>query len=162
MWGGGRQPLPPTVQLTFTVLANNKNLTWYKDKTAVADCPGATDLPSTAVNACVNSRSKSGSAVRLGVLWRAEITQPRVRLGRDGLHERGGEPGFADPGLTGQQHHLAFAILRLRPPAKQQIQFLVAAYQRRQRAIAMTSAHFSHASRQLRRRKHIHSDTKLT
>jgi len=24
------------------------------------------------------------------------------------------------------------------------------------------SAHFSHASRQLRRRKHIHSDTKLT
>ncbi len=64
------QPLPPTVQLTFTVLANNKNLTWYKDKTAVADCPGATDLPSTAVNACVNSRSKTGSAVRLGVLWR--------------------------------------------------------------------------------------------
>ena len=34
------------------------------------------------------------------VLWRAEITQPRVWFGRDVLHERSGEPGFADPGLT--------------------------------------------------------------
>jgi hypothetical protein len=65
------RPLAPTVQLTFTVLANSKNLTWYKDGTAVTDCPGATDLPAT-VNACVNSRSKTGSStVRLGVLWRA-------------------------------------------------------------------------------------------
>jgi hypothetical protein len=39
------------------------------------------------------------SAVR--VLGRAEITQPRVGFGREALHERGGEPGFADPGLTG-------------------------------------------------------------
>jgi len=65
------QPLGPTVQLTFTVLANSKNLTWYKDGKAVTDCPGATDLPGT-LEACVNSRSKSGSTgVRLGVLWRA-------------------------------------------------------------------------------------------
>ena len=45
------------------------------------------------------------------VLRLAEITQPRVWFGREALHERGGKPGFADPGLTGQQHHLAFAGL---------------------------------------------------
>jgi len=69
------------VQLTFTVLASNKNLTWYKSSpgknpSAVPDCPGATDLPPE-VNACVNSRSKTGStSVRLGVLWR-EGPDPR-------------------------------------------------------------------------------------
>jgi hypothetical protein len=65
-----QKPTSP-VQLTFTVLASNKNLTWYKNGTAVADCPGATELPAPTVNACVNSRSKTGSSVRLGVLWRA-------------------------------------------------------------------------------------------
>jgi uncharacterized repeat protein (TIGR01451 family) len=59
------------VQLTFSVLASSKNLTWYKDGVAVADCPGAAVLPAQTVNACVNSRSKTGSTVRLGVLWRA-------------------------------------------------------------------------------------------
>jgi hypothetical protein len=65
-------PQPPSspIQLTFAVLANNKNLTWYKNGSPVADCPGAKSLPQD-VNACVNSRSKSGSTVRLGVLWRA-------------------------------------------------------------------------------------------
>jgi hypothetical protein len=63
------------VQLTFTVLGSNKNLTWYKTDSQgtrpVADCPGATNLPQ-GVSACVTSRSKSGSTgVRLGVLWRA-------------------------------------------------------------------------------------------
>jgi hypothetical protein len=35
------------------------------------------------------------------VLGRAEITEPCVWFGREGLHQRDGEPGFADPGLTG-------------------------------------------------------------
>jgi hypothetical protein len=60
------------VQLTFTVLAGNKNLTWYKNGNAVADCPGATTLPDH-MSACVNSRSKTGSSVRLGVLWQEGI-----------------------------------------------------------------------------------------
>ena len=72
---------PPSspVQLTFTVLATNKNLTWYKSspgKTTapVPDCIGATELPApvdgTTINDCVNSRSKlSSTSVRLGVLW---------------------------------------------------------------------------------------------
>ncbi len=46
------------------------------------------------------------------------------------------DAAFADPGLTREQHHLAFAIPRLRPSAKQQIEFLPAAHQRRQRAVA--------------------------
>jgi Domain of unknown function DUF11 len=57
------------IQLTFTFVANNRNLTWYKNSVAVADCPGATELP-PGLDACVNSRAKMGSmAVRLGVLW---------------------------------------------------------------------------------------------
>jgi Domain of unknown function DUF11 len=57
------------IQLTFTFVANNRNLTWYKNGIAVADCPGATDLP-PGLDACVNSRAKAGSmAVTLGVLW---------------------------------------------------------------------------------------------
>jgi hypothetical protein len=72
---------------------------------------------------------KSGGAFELSddrikgairVLGRAEITEPRVWLGREALHERGGEPGFADAGLTGQQHHLAFASLRFRPAPHEQ------------------------------------------
>jgi hypothetical protein len=39
---------------------------------------------------------------------------------------------------TRQQHHLAFAVFRLRPLAKQQIQFLFAAHQRRQRVTITT------------------------
>jgi hypothetical protein len=60
------------VQLTFTVLASNRNLTWYKNGSPVADCPGATTLPDH-MSACVNSRSKTGSSVRLGVLWQEGI-----------------------------------------------------------------------------------------
>jgi hypothetical protein len=64
---------PPSspLQLTFTAVASNKNLTWYKNGDPVAECPGASGLPAD-LNACVNSRSKAGStSVRLGVLWRA-------------------------------------------------------------------------------------------
>jgi hypothetical protein len=64
------------IQLTFTFVANNRGLTWYKTgdgggpAEAVADCPGATQLP-TGLDACVNGRSKLGPmAVALGVLWR--------------------------------------------------------------------------------------------
>src|SRR6516162_7938502 len=56
----------------------------------------------------------------VGVLGRAEITQPRVWFGPKALHERGGKSGFADPGLTGQQHHLAFASFGSRPASQQQ------------------------------------------
>ncbi len=57
------------IQLTFTFLSSNKNLTWYKNGVAVADCAGARQLPA-GLAACVNSRSKVGSgAVALGVLW---------------------------------------------------------------------------------------------
>ena len=52
------------------------------------------------------------------------------------LAQRAQDAALADPGFTRQQHHLAFAVLRLRPPAEQQIHFLFAADQRRQRATA--------------------------
>jgi hypothetical protein len=65
------QPVSVPVQLTFSVVASNRNITWYKNGAAVADCRGATALPA-GVDACVNSRSKLSSAgVQLGVLWRA-------------------------------------------------------------------------------------------
>jgi hypothetical protein len=61
--------VPAPIQLTFTFLASNKNLTWYKNGVAVIDCAGASSLPA-GVAACVTSRSKLGSnAVSLGVLW---------------------------------------------------------------------------------------------
>jgi uncharacterized repeat protein (TIGR01451 family) len=78
----GAQLVPATpIQLTFTFVANNRNLTWYKTADfapgepvppaeVVPSCLGATDLPD-GLTACVNSRAKVGSmAVRLGVLWR--------------------------------------------------------------------------------------------
>ncbi|MFL6127680.1 MAG: hypothetical protein ACJ73E_01265 [Mycobacteriales bacterium] len=56
-------------QLTFAFLAMNKNLAWYKNGVQVAECAGATGLPS-GVDACVNSRAKTGSgSVTIGVLW---------------------------------------------------------------------------------------------
>jgi len=54
------------------------------------------------------------------MLRRAEVAQSRVRFDRKRLHERGGEPGFADPGLAGKQHHMAFACLGSRPASQQQ------------------------------------------
>ena len=67
------QPVSVPVQLTFSVVASNRNITWYKNGAAVADCRGATALPA-GVDACVNSRSKLSSAgVQLGVLWRAGV-----------------------------------------------------------------------------------------
>jgi hypothetical protein len=60
-------------RLTFTVVATNRNLTWYKNGVPVVDCAGATSLPA-GVSACVTGRSKQGSkGVRLDVLWRAGV-----------------------------------------------------------------------------------------
>jgi hypothetical protein len=65
-----QQPGSP-VRLTFTVLANNRNLTWYKNGIPVVGCAGATGLPA-GVSACITNRSKpSAKSVRLDVLWRA-------------------------------------------------------------------------------------------
>jgi hypothetical protein len=62
-------PVAAPIQLRFTFQANDQNLTWYKNGSAVADCPGATRLPA-GVDTCVNSRSTVGTgAVALGVLW---------------------------------------------------------------------------------------------
>jgi hypothetical protein len=65
----------------------------------------------------------------VGVLGRAEITQPRVWFGREGLHERSAEPGLAYAGLTGQQHDLAFAGLGSRPAPQQQFKLFVSSDQ---------------------------------
>ena len=56
----------------------------------------------------------------VGVLRRAEIAQPRVRLAGEAFQKRGRQPRFADAGLAGKQHHLAFAGLCSRPAPKQQ------------------------------------------
>lgn len=61
------------LRLTFTVVSNNKNMTWYKNGVAVADCAGATNLP-LGVSACVTGRSKPTSkSVQLTVLWQAGV-----------------------------------------------------------------------------------------
>jgi predicted ATPase len=50
------------------------------------------------------------------VLRRAEIPQPRMRLSGNALHQRRGQPRFADPGLAGEQHDLTLAAFRPGPP----------------------------------------------
>jgi hypothetical protein len=61
------------LRLTFTVVANNRNMTWYKNGVAVLDCAGATSLP-PGVSACVTGRSKpSSKSVQLDVLWQAGV-----------------------------------------------------------------------------------------
>ena len=70
------------------------------------------------------------------VVGRALEAQGLHALRVEPLAQRAQDAALADPGFTRQQHHLAFAILRLRPTAQQQIQFLVAAHQWRQRAAA--------------------------
>ena len=81
---------------------------------------------------------KSGSTFHLtddrvkravGVLRRAEIPQSRMRLSGNALHQRRGQPRFADPGLAGKQHHLALAAFRPAPPPQQQLDLLLAADQ---------------------------------
>ena len=67
-----QQPNSP-IALTFTVVSNNKNITWYKNGIPVVDCAGATSLPA-GVNACITARSKpTAKSVELDVLWRAGV-----------------------------------------------------------------------------------------
>ena len=75
---------------------------------------------------------KSGGAFHLtddriegavGVLRRAEVAQARVRFGGEAFQQRRRKPRFADAGLAGEQHHLAFAGLCLRPAPQQQFKF---------------------------------------
>ena len=70
------------------------------------------------------------------VVGRALEAQGLHTLRLEPLAQRVQDAALADPGFTRQQHHLAFAVLRLRPTAQQQIQFLFAAHQRRHRANA--------------------------
>ena len=72
------------------------------------------------------------------VVGRALEAQRLHALRLEPLAQRAQDAALADPGFTRQQHHLAFAVPRLRPPAKQQIHFVLAAHQRRQRTSAMT------------------------
>jgi hypothetical protein len=61
------------LRLTFTVVATNKHMTWYKNGVPVVDCACGTRLPPGA-SACVASRSRLGpKSVRLDVLWRAGV-----------------------------------------------------------------------------------------
>ena len=59
----------------------------------------------------------------VGVLWRAEIAQARVRLGSEAFQQRRRKPRFADTRFAGEQHDLAFAGLCLRPAPQQQFEF---------------------------------------
>ena len=67
------------------------------------------------------------------VVGRALEAQRLHALRVEPLAQGAEDAALTDPRFTRQQHYLALAILRQRPPAKQQIQFFVAADQRRQR-----------------------------
>lgn len=61
------------IALTFTVVGTNKNMAWFKNGIAVADCAGATSLR-PGVSACITARSKpTAKSVELDVLWRAGV-----------------------------------------------------------------------------------------
>jgi tetratricopeptide (TPR) repeat protein len=76
----------------------------------------------------------------VGVLRRAEIAQACVRLSGDAFQQRRREPGLADPGLAGEEHHLAFTSLCPRPPPQQQFEFFFPPYQLRQTAASQWKA----------------------
>src|SRR5262249_59951633 len=63
----------------------------------------------------------------VGVVGRALITQPRVRLAGDALGERRRKPGFADPRLARDQHDLPFALPGEALAFQQEFDLLVAA-----------------------------------
>ena len=68
----------------------------------------------------------------VGVLRRAEIAQPRVRFAGEAFEQRRRQPRFADAGLAGQQHDLAFAALGFGPAPQQQLEFFFPPDQRGQ------------------------------
>ena len=65
------------------------------------------------------------------IMRRAEIAQPGVRIARDALRQLGRKPRLADPRLARDQHHSAFAGLRLLPAPQQQIELFLAPDQAR-------------------------------
>src|SRR5215472_3110148 len=54
-----------------------------------------------------------------------------MRLGLDALRQRGRQTRLANTRLAGDQHHPSFAELRLLPAPRQEVEFFVAADQRR-------------------------------
>jgi hypothetical protein len=68
------------------------------------------------------------------VVRQAEIAQARMRLGSDVLRQGGREPRLADARFAREQHHLAFAGLRFRPPPQQQFEFFFPSYKLRDAA----------------------------
>ena len=62
----------------------------------------------------------------VGVLRRAEVAQARVWLVSEAFQQRSRQSRLADARFTGEQHHLAFAGLRLRPAPQQQFEFFFA------------------------------------
>ena len=66
----------------------------------------------------------------VGVLRRTEIAQAGVRLAGKAFQKRSREPRFANAGLTGEKHHLAFAILCSCPASQQQFGFFFPADKR--------------------------------
>ena len=70
------------------------------------------------------------------VVGRALEAERLHALGFEPLAQRGQDAALADPGFTRKQHHLTFAVLSSGTTGEQQIQFLFAARQRCQRAIA--------------------------
>jgi hypothetical protein len=67
------------------------------------------------------------------VMGRAEIAQAEMRLGVEALLQCRRDARLAEAGFAGDHHDLAVTSLSARPAAQQQIDFLVAADQRRQR-----------------------------
>ena len=57
------------------------------------------------------------------MLWRAEVSHPRVRLAFQMLLQRHRQSRLADARFAREQHHLAFAGLCFRPPPHQQFEF---------------------------------------
>ena len=64
-------------------------------------------------------------------MGRAEVAQAEVRLAGDSFEQRRAEARLADAGLAREQDDAACAGLRLLPAAQQQLEFFVAAQQRR-------------------------------
>ena len=56
-------------------------------------------------------------------LWRTEIPQSCMRFGGKAFEQRGRQSRFADARLTGEQNHLPFASLCLRPAPQEQFEF---------------------------------------
>jgi hypothetical protein len=66
----------------------------------------------------------------VGMIGRALVLQPGVRLVSQGVEQRSQDARLADPRLANQQHRLALPGPRLPPALKQQGKLLVAAIER--------------------------------